>query len=369
MGRVVTLKEAIKAKPTFPLSHNILGAIYFNQGKKELARMELQQTLKLDPGIIFAHRLLGRIYADDIKTDQSNDNAVKKAIKSYKEVQQAMPEDIEAKRMLILLYNHMGLFEISLFEAKKALGKEKNAENYQSVGSAYLRLGDHEKARHFLQKAIELNPDSIETHYSLACYYAIQNQYSEAIDELDYVINNSNQDHRYYTFRGRIWGKLKNTKNAIIDFSKAIDINPSDPEAYIERGLAYLETRDFNLSISDLKTAVSIDPENPMGPINLGFAYRNAGFYDEAISQYDKAIEFHPSDYLAYSNRSFVFLLKKDYEHAMADCNKAIEINPYFGMAYSNRGRIKAILNDTGGVTVALAAIPLKIAIAPSSPT
>ena len=53
---------------------------------------------------------------------------------------------------------------------------------------------------------------------------------------------------------------LDDMKGAIVDYTKAIIIDPSYVEAYRKRGLAKEELKDFSGAIVDYTKAIEIDP-------------------------------------------------------------------------------------------------------------
>ena len=63
---------------------------------------------------------------------------------------------------------------------------------------------------------------------------------------------------------------LDDMKGAIVDYTKAIIIDPSYVEAYRKRGLAKEELKDFSGAIVDYTKAIEIDP-------NYATAYFNRG--------------------------------------------------------------------------------------------
>ncbi len=103
----------------------------------------------------------------------------------------------------------------------------------------------------------------------------------------DASVKHYNLGHRYYT-RAQYGEGDPNDQNinlAIVEFTKAIEINPSYAEAYHERGLAY-----------DAK-----------------------GEYDRAISDYNKAIEINPSYEKAYNHRRLATNAKGNNDRAISD--------------------------------------------------
>ena len=109
-----------------------------------------------------------------------------------------------------------------------------------------------------------------------------------------------------------------NFKGAILDSTKAIEIDPQNEEAYFLRANAYFQ--------------------NPKGNPRKNFK--------SAIDDYSKVIEIVPYNADAYFNRGLAkSYLKKDKE-AIADFNKAIENDSGYADAYYFRGYSKFFTND-----------------------
>ncbi len=179
---------------------------------------------------------------------------------------------------------------------------------------------------------------------------------------------------------------------ALMDFSRAIEMNPRYADAYVSRGKAYVAKNDPDLAISDFSAAIRIDPRhvqafNSRGDLFRGkadndlavadfndairldaknnFAYRNRGYVyglkgdnDRAISDYGEAIRIDPRDALAHNNRGNIYLKLTKYDRAVADLSEAIRLDLSFGAAYANRGLAQEALGNAAAArndfTVAL---------------
>jgi len=179
---------------------------------------------------------------------------------------------------------------------------------------------------------------------------------------------------------------------ALMDFSRAIEMNPRYADAYVSRGKTYVAKNDSDLAISDFGAAIRLDPRNVQAYNSRGdllrakgdndraiadfsdairldarnnFAYRNRGFVygvkgddDRAIADYGDAIRIDPRDALARNNRGNVLLKKKQYDRAVVDLSEAIKLDPSFGAAYANRGLAQEALGNAAAArndfTVAL---------------
>ena len=123
---------------------------------------------------------------------------------------------------------------------------------------------------------------------------------------------------------------LNDYSGAIVDFNKAIELNPNGPLAkssYYYRGNAKSELKDYEGAIADYDKAIEIATDNVSlqghAYFGSGNAKRNLKNYTGALADYDKAIELAP-DFKVYTNRGYTKADLKDYEGAIADYDKVI---------------------------------------------
>jgi tetratricopeptide (TPR) repeat protein len=109
---------------------------------------------------------------------------------------------------------------------------------------------------------------------------------------------------------------------AIAEFNKAIEIDPSFADAYYNRGIANSKKGNLDQAISDYTKAIQINPKDSDFYYNRGLAYHKKNDFDQAISDYTKTIQISP-DAAAYYNRALDYSLKKEYDYAWDDVHKA----------------------------------------------
>ena len=100
--------------------------------------------------------------------------------------------------------------------------------------------------------------------------------YKISIEYLDKAINlsiflplNKYRLIKVYDLRGNSNMFLSNYKEAIVDFSNAIEIDPKDPYLYFCRGLAFESLKDYPNAIKDLKISQRFDRDFPLTKIIL----------------------------------------------------------------------------------------------------
>ena len=131
------------------------------------------------------------------------------------------------------------------------------------------------------------------------------------------------QKAEFYESRGHAYLEKRQYAKAILDFNKALQMNPADAYAYRNRGRAYAEQGQYDLAISDYNKALEINPRYGDAYMNRGLVYHAKGLYDQAISDYTKALEIDPGDAGTYYARGFSYYFKKKYEKSWADVKKA----------------------------------------------
>ena len=153
--------------------------------------------------------------------------------------------------------------------------------------------------------------------------------------------------------------------DALVNLSKAIDLNPNYVDAYFLRGLIYGSQYDFDKAIADFEKVVELDPSHTDAKAMHADAYaaRGADYaleknYDKAIADFERAIELDP-DKAEFKAAAATYFLRgatryeegdnesafADLDRAISDIEKIIELDPdnsevriAIGEAYLVRG-------------------------------
>jgi len=91
-------------------------------------------------------------------------------------------------------------------------------------------------------------------------------------------------------------------------------------------GMDYINEEDIDNAILKFSKAVEIDPNFAFAWDNLGISYRKNSEYDKAIASYLKSLEIYPEGRLPLLNIAITYNLNKQYKEAVTYYNKFIEI-------------------------------------------
>jgi tetratricopeptide (TPR) repeat protein len=142
-------------------------------------------------------------------------------------------------------------------------------------------------------------------------------------------------------------------EQAILYYTKAIELSPKNAVAYYNRGDAYFQLKQYDKAIDDFTSAISIPPTDWMALDYRGLAYGTKGDTTNAIRDFNKAIQLQPKDALLYHRRGYAYAVEKQWDKAGSNYIEAIQLNPtnaisYEGLAYTyfqRRDPINAVKN------------------------
>jgi tetratricopeptide (TPR) repeat protein len=122
-----------------------------------------------------------------------------------------------------------------------------------------------------------------------------------------------------YVHLGNVSGKKEKYKEAVQNYTKAIEEDPHLANAYYNRAYVYIELRKYKKAIADLDLALEIDPKYAAAYHVRGIAYFFKKKYDQAISDYSKAIELDPKNIRYYTSRMSVYFKMANSDKAWQD--------------------------------------------------
>ena len=135
--------------------------------------------------------------------------------------------------------------------------------------------------------------------------FSIQDgKYTEAIDLINKSLELKNDWEIPYFYRAVANQALENFDDAILDYTKALQLNPKMTDAYYNRAKILLlrkdiEAPDLNRAINDLEKALELDPNFVDALYAMGAAQKKVENYHKALEYLNRAIEVQPDHIFA----------------------------------------------------------------------
>jgi Tfp pilus assembly protein PilF len=180
-------------------------------------------------------------------------------------------------------------------EIKNFFSKESLAETNLKVGIRYLQEKRVEEAGRALKAALRLKPDYAIAHYYLGKAYLING------------------------------GPIE---QEMIEYKRAIELDPNFIEARIDLGAAYYAQKDFDSAIKGFEGVLEIDPKNPVAYGNLGRVAMAQGERAKAEDFLKRAISLDPSYSLALNNLGNLYFLEGKMGAAKEIFEKSLTMTP-----------------------------------------
>jgi tetratricopeptide (TPR) repeat protein len=219
--------------------------------------------------------------------------------------------------------------------------KVQDENSDDPVGEIFLKALDEQADdnEELPEKALEEAGDACLSRQELD---AAIKYYSGAIDaqpraEL-YLKRGVTWSNRYYNL-----GKsAEDLRNAVKDYTKAVEINPQYGEAFFQRAGLWREWGLDDKAINDLSRSIELNEKRDSALFSRALAHRRLGRFTQAIADLNKSIELKgdlPGAAITYIARGEVYVELGDLESAIADFSRVIEAEPRYPGPYLHRAR------------------------------
>jgi len=196
-------------------------------------------------------------------------------------------------------------------------------------------------------KSQDPNQEHLQSIINLFTQGKLQQALSEATQMLERFPNSV----VLYNIAGACNAGLMQFDAAIINYKKALKINPDYADAYSNMGNALKDKGDLEAAIESYKQALKIKPDYAQAYNNMGNALKDKGDLDAAIISYKQALKIKPDYAQAYSNMGNALKSQGDVEAAIDSFKQALKIKPDYAQAFNNMGNA---LYDKGDLEAAI---------------
>jgi adenylate cyclase len=158
------------------------------------AMAEFERAIELDPNSFEAHYFYGRAcFAQDRQTD---------AAAQFERAAALKPDDYQSPAMLVMIYRAIGRQQDVSTAARKVveIAEQELSKHPENPRPAYLgagsliELGERDRAREWISRAMATDPDDVLTQYNVACVYSKLGELEVAFDLLERLLPHANHE-------------------------------------------------------------------------------------------------------------------------------------------------------------------------------
>jgi tetratricopeptide (TPR) repeat protein len=137
----------------------------------------------------------------------------------------------------------------------------------------------------------------------------------------------------------------KKHAEAIPYYEAALRLRPNHVEVHNNLGNALSELGQIPAAIEHYRLVLQEKPDHADAHNNLGIALALQGKLDEAIEHFHAAIQFKPKYASAHSNLGNAFAVQRKFNEAIAEYRETLRLNPNDAQAHNNLGNVLAEQN------------------------
>jgi len=207
--------------------------------------------------------------------------------------------------------------------------------------ASYLQSETWQNNETLWNRALKNNPEEGMCYNNLGVNYIDKKEYDKALGLLQKSIlykETFTEVYRAYSNIGKIYSETGKDREAIKNFSTAVEIAPTFQDGYFNRGLSYTTVGKYDSAIADFTTIIKkLKPDHAESYYSRAIAYNKKKLSDSAISDYTRAIEINPGYGEAYTNRGNIYFNRGNYDDAIANYIMALKYTPHDGITWLNR--------------------------------
>ncbi|HRH44441.1 MAG TPA: tetratricopeptide repeat protein, partial [Pyrinomonadaceae bacterium] len=215
-------------------------------------------------------------------------------------------------------------------KAKSALNKALNLDSSLAEANASMAWisiwedGNDTRAIQNLNRAIELNPNSVNARHYLALLYMIRGEFDSAlvemrkaqqVDQFSLVINVN---------IATILLRQKSYQEAEAQCLKNLELDPNFPRVHWVYGLVLEQIGKYNEAISEFQKAVELSNGGTLAKASLAHAYAKKGNPAEAEKILAELIAKSNENYIAPDSIAAVYTALGDKEKAFSYLEKGV---------------------------------------------
>jgi tetratricopeptide (TPR) repeat protein len=302
-------KLALDADPTSTQLNNALAELYFRTNRSSEAESAARTLLKSAPDDIDANKLLGRIYLRALGDGQnapsstsSANNALDKAIVEFEKIVALQPKSVEERLVL---------------------------------GQLYTVKHDQKKAEEQFKIAQSMEPDSEIVVLNLARLYAESGDFKQAAKVIEAVAV-ADRTAKMEGALGAAYEQLKQPKEAIAAYQRAVDQEPGEPRMLNALAQALLNDNQLDEALKQYRALDEADPENIGTLVHISEIQRRQGKYEDALTTIRKACQKDATNLEAGYNEGLLLDVLGRYDEAAQVYDKMVDLTSHANGAYTN---------------------------------
>lgn len=231
---------------------------------------------------------------------------------------------------------------------KKVLKSEESLffdiDELSAVIDYYFENGNLKVLKKALHYALEQYPGNYEFLLKKAQYYALSDQPEKGLELLDDLGNIGDSD--FYMTKGSLLSQLQHYREAIEEFTHALNQNHDLTEVYSNIAFEYENLEQYDKALDYLKKVLELEPDNDQTLSEIGLCYEMADRSNDAIEFFNQFIDENPYSKGAWFNLAISYNSIANHKKAIEAYEFVLAIDEDYASAWFNIANIYFSIGD-----------------------
>jgi putative PEP-CTERM system TPR-repeat lipoprotein len=322
-GSMAMLDGALKTNPGDYEALTLKGNILNSQGQTDQAIAMYQKALQSKPDYVPASSALVTLYFRENKLDAAG--------KQIEAMKKAAPNNLQTA-MLEAVYDFQ---KQDYTKARDIVEKiQRGIPNDPRIltlaGAIQMKLNSFLQAEDSFKRASSLSPGAVAPRRLLAELYLRNNMPAKALDEIEPLLKNADNDPGLLMIAGTAYLQTGNALLANDYFTRAAKLQPANKSIQVESALSQLALGQKDSGYATLEQVAGSDKGTNADMVLIATAIRQKE-YDRAMQAIDNLEKKMPNSPIPNALRGTAMMDKGDFSSARVYLQKALAIKPdYF---------------------------------------
>ncbi|KAM5243495.1 tetratricopeptide repeat protein 6 [Hipposideros larvatus] len=236
---------------------------------------------------------------------------------------------MKAKRNKEAVIMFKKALEVFAYSQKGPHAIEASVDCLYNLGLCYMEEGNLQMAFDSFTKAVKANPNFAAGFYQRGlCKVKLQKESS--ILDFNRAITLDPKYYEAYLSRVAFYGMKGRYSKAILNCNEAIKIYPQSVRAYLYRGILKYSNKAYKLAIADLTTAINMHKNNYIAFYNRALCYTKISELRMALTDYGIVLLLDAGETVTlntFINRGLIYKELEQYSFALEDFKQAALIS------------------------------------------
>jgi tetratricopeptide (TPR) repeat protein len=199
-----------------------------------------------------------------------------------------------------------------------------------NLAMSLLKYGKTDEALAHLKSAANLTPNDPDIQYDLGIYFVQHDRLEEAAQRFNIALTDRPEFPEAHNALGSVLSRQNRLDEAIAQFSEALRLMPDFAVAHLNLATTLVKQKKIAEAIPHFAEAVRLKPDDPEAYFNLGLALLDNHQAAEAAAQFSEEVRLSPNETKAHFRLAQALSRQHKSSDAIAHYREAIRLTPDF---------------------------------------